>query len=136
MFPNFYLTSASGWASALLVAITTTLPYMLRRRAANSQMQWLGPFLLRLRPHYWLGYIIAGLSMLHAFLAMNRQTLNGTSNLGLLLAMGALFLLFWQVMLGLSLKQRTESRRVQRRWHFTLMLGIVGLGMGHILLNS
>lgn len=136
MFPNFYLTSISGWASALLVTITTTLPYVLRRRAANPQMRWLGPFLVRLRPHYWLGYIIVGLSLLHASLSMNRQTMNGANSLGLLLATGALFLLFWQVMLGMSLSKPTEGRRMQRRWHFTLMVSIMVLGISHILLNS
>ncbi len=137
MLPGVYFVSISGWAAALLVTITTPLPYLLRRGVVNTMnLQWLGPFLLRLRPHYWLGYIIVGLSLLHASLSMTCQVMNGTSSLGLMLATGALFLLFWQVTLGVSLSQRTEHRRVQRHWHFAAMLGIVGLGSGHILLNS
>lgn len=136
MFLNVYFVSASGWASALLVAITTSLPYLLRRRAVTPQTQWLGPFLVRLRPHYWLGYLIVGLSLLHAGLSMSRELMNGTNSLGLTLATGALFLLFWQVTLGLSLSQRTTHRRQQRRWHFAVMLGIAALGSGHIVLNS
>jgi hypothetical protein len=77
-----------------------------------------------------------GLSMLHAMLSMNFQTMNGTSSFGLLLAMGALVLLLWQVMIGTSLSRPTENRRSQRRSHFALMVGIVVLGAGHILLNS
>ena len=99
-------------------------------------MQWLGPFLIRLRPHYWLGYIIVGLSLLHAALSMTRQLMSGTNSVGLLLATGTLMLLFIQLAIGISLSQRTENRREQRRWHFTLMLTIVAFGAGHIALNS
>lgn len=136
MFAAVLLTSISGWLSAILVGATTALPYVFRRKALNQQIRSLGPFLLRMKPHYWIGYVIVGLSTLHASLAMNKQTMSGTNMFGLLLATGALFLMFWQLIIGLSLRQPTEGRRTQRRWHFTVMLGIVSLGIGHIALNS
>jgi len=136
MFATFFLTSATGWVSALLIAVTTAIPYVLGRRGPNSSLQQLGPFLIRLRLHYWLGYIILVLSIVHAAFSMTRATFSGSQSLGLFLAMGAFVLLFCQLVLGLNLSNPTQGRRGLRRWHFRAMLGVAVLGLGHIVLNS
>ncbi len=128
-------TAISGWALVLAVATTIALPYLLRRRTpATAQRR---PVLERLRPHYWLGYTIAGIALIHASVPMAAgwgMRANGT---GLYLATGALFLVILQVFWGLLLREPSvRDRRAVRRRHFWGMVGLVALALGHIALNS
>jgi len=137
MFATFLLTSTTGWAAALLVGVTSALPYVLGRGSSTSTIRRLGPFLSRLRPHYWLGYALLGLSTIHAALTLNNQAIVHASRpVGIALASGGLALLVGQLVLGLRLNGPCRGRGRLRRWHFRAMLGVAALGIGHLVLNS
>lgn len=64
------LAGISGWVVAALTAVTLTLPRALRARAMSAAVAPEASkgisFLRRLWPHYLLGYLIGGLSVIHA----------------------------------------------------------------------
>jgi hypothetical protein len=127
------LAASSGWVVAALTAVTISLPYLLRRR-----LRWAGTYLERLRPHYWIGFTIAGLSLLHAGLAMSSGPTPGGVpwTVGIWIATGALLLVFGQLSLGLGLRRPGGSdRKRRRRLHFLTMALLVGAGAGHVALN-
>jgi hypothetical protein len=72
-------TGVSGLLMVIALPLTVTLPYVLRRgplaRQGAAQGAAVGAkslsFLQRMRPHYWLGYGIAGLTLVHALVAMS-----------------------------------------------------------------
>jgi len=130
----YLLAESSGWVIAALTAVTITLPYLLRRR-----LQWAGPYLERLQPHYWIGFTIAGLSLLHAGLAMSSGPTPGGVGwtVGIWIALGAMLLVFGQLSLGLGLRQPgSPERRRRRRLHFLTMALLIGAGAGHLVLNG
>jgi hypothetical protein len=129
------VTSWSGWILVVLLAVTITLPYLVRRHARSEDGR--RPILLRLQPHYWLGYAIAAITMAHAALSTGTGLALRANATGVYLATGALLLVFAQVFLGLLLREPSVRRRtVVRRRHFWVMVGIVTLTLGHIALNS
>src|SRR5215469_996287 len=117
-----FVASASGWLLVALTATTVTLPFVLRpgavARALGLAASKSAPFLRRMRPHYWLGYAIAGITLFHAVLAMSTATSGHVNVLGLYLATLALCLVFVQIALGRALRQpAVEGRRALRRAH-------------------
>src|SRR5215467_8055517 len=117
MNPTFALAESSGWVIAALTGAGIALPYVLRRPRAPAAV-----YLERLRPHYWIGFTLAGLSLLHAGLAMSSgPTPGGTDwTVGIWIATGALLLVFGQVSLGLGLRGPslgTRERLRRRRLH-------------------
>ena len=64
---SFFYTSVSGWIAVILVCIEIALPYLLRRNWLSVRLgvaQSFGsPYLRRMSIHYWLGYLVAGLSL-------------------------------------------------------------------------
>lgn len=128
------LAASSGWAVAALTGVTITLPYLLRRR-----LRWTGPYLERLRPHYWIGFTIAGLSLVHAGLAMSSGPIPGGVDwtVGIWVATGATLLVFGQVSLGLGLRRPGgPDRKGRRRLHFLTMTLLVAGGAAHAALNA
>ena len=139
--PVSFIASATGWLLVVMTAATLSVPFLLRRQFRGAQLrvklQKGRTFLKRMWPHYWLGYSIAAFTLIHAILALGSGAGAGVNILGLLLASAALFLVFFQVLLGLNLRNpRLPSRRALRRLHFILMVSIVVLGLSHILLDS
>jgi hypothetical protein len=139
--PASFVASASGWALVIMTAVTISIPFLLHRQLRASpwrfKVQQGRAFLLRMRPHYWLGYLIAAITLVHVIVSLGAGLSLGLNVLGLLLASTALFLLFGQVLLGRSLRRPgVPSRRALRRLHLILMIAIVVLGASHILLNS
>lgn len=133
MDPTTLLAESSGWAIAALTGVTVVLPYALRRRRSARA------FLERLRPHYWIGFTIAGLSLLHAGLAMSSGPTPGGVGwtVGIWIALGAMLLVFGQLSLGLGLRQPgSPERRRRRRLHFLTMALLIGAGAGHLVLNG
>jgi hypothetical protein len=132
---DLILIGVSGWLVVLLLPITITLPLRLRpvdRLAAGQR-----PIQERLRPHYWLGYAIATLVLIHATAATGTGVALRAEMTGMYLATGGLLLVCVQVFLGLLLRERSLRRRaVVRRRHVRVMLGIIVLALGHIALNS
>jgi hypothetical protein len=128
--PTYVLAELTGWAIAVLTGVTISLPYLLRRRAASLE---------RLRPHYWIGFTLAGLSLVHAGLAMSSIPTPGGGDwaAGIWIAMGALLLVFGQVTIGAGLRSlRGPERRRRLRLHFLTMTLLVAAGLVHVVLNG
>jgi hypothetical protein len=129
---------AARLATALCI-LAIALPYALRggrvSRALGSPQEQAAPYLRRLWPHFWVGYAILVLSTLHAGTvmgAMRRANANG-----ILAATGAFFLLLFEVVLGLTLKdQSLPARRPMRRLHFWTMAAFVAALGAHLWWNS
>src|SRR5438105_14866231 len=135
------LTSLSGWIAAVLIGADIVLPYLLRRSRLtnllrlNPQMHS-KPYLQRLWPHYWLGYLLLGISILHSFVPID-GLMSETNDTGLWLATVALVLLCIKRMVGLILKDfQTQERKVLRDWHYWMMVLVVCLVSAHIWLNG
>ncbi len=127
------ISSVTGWGLLVLLVATVAYPFVLRAGLLGPVQ----PFLKRMRLHYWLGYSIAGITLVHAWIAMSAGQIGRLNSTGLYLATLALLLLFVQVSLGRRLSfPKLPIRRVIRRWHFWVMIGIVTFIVGHILLNG
>lgn len=130
---SYAITSATGWVMIVLLVATILYPFLLR----SGMLGPVQPFLKRMRFHYWLGYSPASFLLVHVVASMSDGLANRTSALGLDLATGALLLIVGQVMLGRQLSwPKLSMRRVARRWHFWVMIGIVAFVLGHLALNS
>ena len=134
---SFLLSEASGWLIVVLAGITVTLPYLVRGRRLAPEGWGVG-YLQRLTPHYWIGYTIAGLSVLHATLAMSGPILGGNAYLtGIWIGTAGMLLGFGQVSLGVRLRSlRGEGRLRLRRWHFAAMAALAIVGGLHVWLNG
>lgn len=129
----YSITSVTGWALMVLLLATIVYPFLLRRGLLGPVQ----PFLTRMRFHCWLGYSIAGIVLVHLWIPMSVGLAGRVNATGLYLATGALILIFIQVSLGRRLSwPKLSMRRVVRRWHFWVMVGIVVFVLGHIALNS
>lgn len=131
------LAQGSGWVIVGLLPIQAVLPYLVRGRrlAANG---WTIPYLARLRPHYWIGTTIAGLSVIHAGLAMsNLLPASGTYTAGVWIATGAMLLAGAQVYIGMKMKTLRGGERLRlRKAHFRVMLALITAGLLHVALNG
>jgi hypothetical protein len=129
----YTITSATGWVLIVLLIATIIYPFLLR----NGLLGPVQPFLKRMRLHYWLGYSIAVIVLVHLLIPMTAALAGRVNPVGLYLATIALILIFVQVSLGRRLSwPKLPIRRVVRRWHFGVMVGIVVFVLGHIALNS
>jgi hypothetical protein len=127
------ISSVTGWGLIVLLIVTTAYPFLLR----GGMLGPVQPFLRRMRVHYWLGYGIASITLVHAWVAMSEGTAGRLNSSGLYLATVALLLMVVQIVLGRRLSfPKLQIRRVVRRWHFWVMVGIVVFVVGHILLNG
>jgi magnesium-transporting ATPase (P-type) len=139
--PPSLIASASGWSLVVMTAITVAVPFLLHRQLRTAQLrlklQKGRVFLKRMRPHYWLGYAIAIVTLVHVVVSMGSGLASGVDILGLLLASAAMFLVFAQILLGLNLRHPgVPARHNLRKLHFGMMIAIVALGICHILLDS
>jgi hypothetical protein len=131
--PSYTITSATGWIMMILLVATIIYPFLLR----SGLLGPVQPFLKRMRLHYWLGYSITGLMLVHLWIPMSAGLAGKVNAIGLDLATVAMFLVFAQVALGSQLSRpKLSVRRVVRRWHFWVMLGIVIFVLSHVALNS
>jgi hypothetical protein len=129
----YSITSATGWVLMVLLIATIVYPFLLR----SGLLGPVQPFLKRMRLHYWLGYSIAGIVLVHVWIPMSAGLAGRVNTAGLYLATIALILIIVQVSLGRRLSwPKLAMRRVVRRWHFWIMIGIVVFVLGHIALNS
>ena len=129
---NDYLQTAfSGWTGVLLFGSGLAMPYLLRRSPGAK-----APYLRRVWPHYWLGYLTFFASFAHAWFAMRSGNMRGMNLSGVWIATVALFVILWQIGVGLLLRDPAQSkRRALRRLHFWTMALGAGLIVVHVVLN-
>jgi hypothetical protein len=110
--PSYTITSATGWIMMILLVATIIYPFLLR----SGLLGPVQPFLKRMRLHYWLGYSITGLMLVHLWIPMSAGLAGKVNAIGLDLATVAMFLVFAQVALGSQLSRpKLSVRRVVRR---------------------
>ena len=127
------ITSVTGWTMMVLLGVTIVYPFLLRSGVLGPVQ----PFLKRMRLHYWLGYSIAAILLVHLWIPMSAGLAGKVNATGLYLATVAFFLILAQVTLGRRLSwPKLSTRRLVRRWHFWIMLAIVVFVLGHVALNS
>jgi hypothetical protein len=136
---TYLVSSVAGRIAVVFCVFAILLPYLVRRnrlsRALGMAQENAAPYLHRLWPHFWLGYLILGLSILHGGTVM--AAMSRANQAGVWAATIALFLLMLEVMLGLSLKdERLTGRTFVRRLHFFTMLGFVVSLAAHLWLNA
>ena len=129
---NDYLQTAfSGWTGVLLFGSGLAMPYLLRRSPGAKAL-----YLQRMWPHYWLGYLTFFASFSHAWFAMRSGNMRGMNLSGVWVATLALFVILWQIGVGLLLRAPAQSnRRSLRRLHFWTMALVAGLIAVHVALN-
>ena len=136
----FFYTTASGWVACILTVVGMLLPYLLRPGRIGQALGFAPshdvPYLRRMWPHYWTGYLALGLSFYHAWVSMASGRPPRTSLAGLWIATFGLFLLFVQFLLGLVLQKARGPRVVLRGLHFWSMVGILVLVFVHVALNG
>lgn len=131
------LGETTGWLILALMAVTVSLPYLLRGRLL-APGGWTIPYVQRMQPHYWIGFTIAGLGLVHAGFAMSAPlSLTSTSFAGLWIATGGMFLAAGQALIGMQLRVlRGRARLRLRKVHFGVMSTLVVIGLLHIVLNG
>jgi hypothetical protein len=140
---RFLLVSVTGWVAVLALGIETALPYILRetlrnqaaRASAGSLPVRLPNLRAKLWPHYWLGYVLVALVLVHTSFVMG-PAMGRADATGIWAATLALCLMFLQLAIGLSLKSGVSNQPQVRRWHFWSMIGLVGLVLTHLLRNG
>ena len=135
----YFVGSLAARLATVLCVLVIALPYGLRRnrlsRGLGLAQEHARPYLRRLWPHFWLGYVILALSTVHAGTVM--PALKRASNAGVLAATGAFFLLLFEVALGLSLKDGSlPARRSWRALHFWTMVAFMMALSVHLGLNN
>ena len=139
---RFFLVTVTGWLAVLGTGIGASLPYLLRipnPRSAPTQnvatlFEPLPSFRTRLWPHYWIGYTLLVLVLMHASFVMG-PAMARSDPTGIWAATLALFLLFFQLGIGLVLKEGSEHQRQFKRFHFWIMIVFCALVGTHLLTN-
>ena len=127
----FVWTAISGWMATVLLCVGVAIAYYVRsnRVVARSNRA-------RLRPHYWIGFLIPAVAFVHAWIPMSSGRIRAMDQLGLVLATTALLVMLGQVALGVSLRlSMGTDHRTTKRIHFWTMATIAGLVSAHIMLN-
>src|SRR5271154_5760008 len=103
---NYLQTALSGWGAVAFFGTGLAMPYLLRRtRGAKT------PYLRRMWPHFWLGYLAFVVSFVHAWFTMRSGNMRGISVVGIWIATVALLIMLWQIAVGLMLRDPSESNR-------------------------
>lgn len=130
---SYTVTSFTGWAMIALLAAIIAYPFLLRAGVLGPVQ----PFLQRMRPHYWMGYSLGLLFVVHLWVSMTGLLAAVVNTIGLYLATVAMFIIPAQILLGLRLRQPSlAQRRLVRRQHFWVMLGLLAFVLGHVILDS
>jgi hypothetical protein len=128
---NYLQTALSGWGAVIFFGSGLAMPYLLRRTGGAKI-----PYLSRMWPHFWLGYLAFLVSFVHAWFAMRSGNMRGMNAAGVWIATVALLIMLWQIAVGLMLRDPTQSnRRALRRTHFWTMTLVAGLVALHVTLN-
>lgn len=136
---RFVLVIVTGWMAVIGVGIEVSLPYLLRNTTARTSPdgppQRAASLRTRLWPHYWIGYALVALILMHASFVMG-PAVRASDTLGLWSATLALCVLFVQVGIGVVLKSAPGNQRQVRGWHFWSMVIFSILLTAHLLRNT
>jgi hypothetical protein len=116
----------SGWLALALIPLAAGVGWISRRVLG-------GPFRLRMRPHYALGYAAALFALIHLFTSTGSMA--GADSTGIWLATLALLGLMWQAVVGSNLQSPGSYRGLLRRWHLITFAVVIVFAAGHVLLN-
>ena len=122
----------------LVAGIEIALPYMLRRAptvASGSVPLRSHSRRARLWPHYWLGYALLGLILLHTSFVMG-PAMSRSDAVGIWAATFGLCMILLQVGIGLLLNSGASNQPMLRRCHFSSMIVFVVLLLIHVLRNG
>src|SRR5215831_4584319 len=131
--------SVAARIAVALCVVVMGLPFLLRRGRLNRGLG-LGPgdaipYRQRLRPHFWTAYFAAGLTIVHVGTVMPARRRANVA--GVWFAAGALLLLIFEMVAGLSLRESGwKERAVLRRIHFWIALCFACLLTLHLWLNA
>ena len=136
---RYFISTPAARSATVLFVFVAVLPYPLRRnrlrRGIGRAPTNAAPYLLRLWPHFWMGYLLLVLSFVPASVAMQPKA--RTNPVGILTATTAFFLLLGEVVVGLTLREDgTATRRPLRRIHFWIMIVFAGALTIHLWLNG
>jgi hypothetical protein len=143
---RFFLVSATGWAAVLVVGIVTALPYILRESLRNQAARAAATAIskteqvrrpnlrTKLWPHYWLGYTLIALVLVHT--SFTGPAMGRVDTTGIWAATLAFCLLFLQLGLGLILKSGAPNQQQVRCWHFWSMIALIVLVLAHLVRNG
>jgi hypothetical protein len=136
---DYLIGGLAARVATALVVLAIALPYVLRRnrlsRGLGLAQADAAPYLRRLWPHFWVGYGVLALSTLHAGTVM--RAMGRANSWGILGATAAFFLLLFEIILGLSLKdERLKERPPLRRLHFWTMTAFVAALLAHLWFNA
>lgn len=115
-----------AWVALLLVPAAATVAYALR----NSP----GPIIMRLRPHFVLGFAALGFTLAHVWIAS--PTMRRADLPGIWLATIAWVVMFVQIGLGVRLRSGGQRTLAWRRVHTAIFWSLLVLISGHVLLNA
>jgi hypothetical protein len=129
----YLVGSLAGRVATVLCVVVIALPYILRRQAGSNSLRP-APYLRRLWPHFWMGYLIAVLTVVHVGMVMGAM---GRANVaGIWAATAGFFLMVVEIAIGLSLREAGTERRRLRTLHFWTMTAFAAsLGI-HLVLNG
>lgn len=120
------LSAIFGWIALALIPATAITAWALRRAGRGS-------FLVRMRPHFVLGYASVAFTVAHLSMTMGAM---GRANAdGIWLATFALLALCLQAFVGTNLQSPGVYRAVLRRWHLVTFALALALALGHVVLN-
>jgi hypothetical protein len=115
-----------AWSAVLAVPLNAAAGWLLRRRGRGS-------FVVRMRPHYVLGYAALVLAALH--IALVGKSMGAANAAGIWLATFAMGGLALQAFVGTNLQSPGAYRTLLRRWHLVLFFAIALLILGHVVLD-
>ncbi|HYM07367.1 MAG TPA: hypothetical protein VEU11_12470 [Terriglobales bacterium] len=136
----YLIGSAAGWIAVIVTGFEILLPYLMRRVSTSpppalSQIA-ASTYLERMGPHFWLGYLLVAVSLVHTSAVMG-DPLGHTNPEGIWAATGALLVLFLQVSFGIYLQSSSAPRRrFVKRCHFWGMVAIAAFLVLHVALNA
>jgi len=127
----------SGRIAVSLLAISVVLPYFVRRRKTipTKARDATRSYVVRLQPHFWLGYFIVALSTIHA--GVSGKAMAHANSFGIWAATIALLLLVCEIAIGLNLRDVPSSGRASlKKVHFRVMVAGIALLAVHLWLNA
>ena len=125
----FLWSTLAGWASWFALLRGAIYPF------EQKNVRDTRPYIVRLQPHYWIGFLTLAAALLHAVIALQMPRFGGANMTGIWVAIVALVVLLAQAALGSVLQYAFAGRRYFRRLHFWSGIALVPLLAVHLALN-